>query len=185
MTTNIPPKRRQRRRRAWHNRSTRDEIRPPVGVLEAAARDCRVHRQPVPLAAYPVRWRFLPHQTVSLRRQRRATALSCDRMTKPSGTIQKPRIGRKPRQPPPISRTPTDIRASRDFGSGTRSEPSINFPLRWSMPKRFVFLGLLSAVGGGWTLAWFIHRKWEHRQLLQANDRFLKKPLGKSGKHLY
>ncbi|MGA1804451.1 hypothetical protein [Rhizobium sp. HT1-10] len=77
------------------------------------------------------------------------------------------------------------MRANRDFGRGTRTDPSTSLPRAWSMPNRIFDLDRVDASGSGPVLASVIHRKWGYRHLLQADERFLKKPLGKSRKHLY
>jgi hypothetical protein len=48
---------------------------------------------------------------------------------KPSGIIQKPRTGRKPRIPQKISRTPMNTRAIRERGRGMCREPRTSFPV--------------------------------------------------------
>ncbi len=44
-------------------------------------------------------FRRLVHQTENRRRQRRTRAMSCDRISRPTGIIQNPRTGRKPKHP--------------------------------------------------------------------------------------
>jgi len=48
---------------------------------------------------------------------------------KPSGSIQKPRMGRKPRNPHKMRATPSPIRAMRERGKPMLKEPSTSLPL--------------------------------------------------------
>ena len=64
------------------------------------------------------------HQTTNRRRWRRIIANSYDRTRRPSGIIQKPRIGRKPRSPPRVSSMPIAIRQPRERGM-VNSRPKI------------------------------------------------------------
>ncbi len=54
--------------------------------------------------------------TTSERRQRRTIGRSCDRIKKPSGTIQKPRIGKNPSKPPIIRPEPNVTRTGARAG---------------------------------------------------------------------
>ena len=56
------------------------------------------------------------HQTVNWRRQRRTTGRSTDSTRNPSGIIQKPSTGKKPRRPPATSRMPSPMRIGFDCG---------------------------------------------------------------------
>ena len=75
------------------------------------------------------------HQITIRRRLRRIKDMSFDRTTKPSGSIQKPSIGRNPSVPPTIRADPRPMRPARDLGMGTCHGPSTNLPLRGSIPK--------------------------------------------------
>ncbi len=55
---------------------------------------------------------------------------------KPSGSIQNPRIGRKPNIPPKTNPPPSAIRPALERGIGIRREPMTRCPVRWSIPNR-------------------------------------------------
>jgi hypothetical protein len=113
------------------------------------------------------------------RRHLRAIGRSWDKTRKPSGSIQNPRTGKKPKTPPKMSSAPVAMRAMRERGIGTRSEPRTSLPSLWSIPKRFspAFFGPFFLL--------VIHKRWAQAPRIQADFIFLKKLLGKSGKHLY
>ncbi len=67
-----------------------------------------------------------PHQTSTRRRSRRAGARSIDSMISPKGSIQNPRMGRKPTKPPRQSRMPRTIRVSRDAGTAMEKRPNFS-----------------------------------------------------------
>ena len=60
--------------------------------------------------------RFLAHQTARRRRLRRIAGKSTESTSKPSGTIQNPKMGKKPSNPPITSKTPSTVRAKRLAG---------------------------------------------------------------------
>jgi len=68
------------------------------------------------------------HQTAMRRRHLRAIGRSWDKTRKPSGSIQNPRTGKKPKTPPKMSSAPVAMRAMRERGIGTRSEPRTSLP---------------------------------------------------------
>ena len=61
-----------------------------------------------------------PRQITICRRMRRIAWISRDRTNAPSGIIQKPRTGRKPKTPPTTSAAPSPIRPRRVPGIGYR-----------------------------------------------------------------
>ena len=71
-----------------------------------------------------------PHLSMSRRRHRRTKTKSTDRTRKPSGSIQRPRIGRNPRVPPRTNTSPRVTRPPRDAGRGIR-RPKIEMDRRF------------------------------------------------------
>jgi hypothetical protein len=65
----------------------------------------------------------LPHQTSTLRRVLRTIGRSTESTRNPKGTIQKPRIGRKPTSPPRTSNMPITRRQIREPGSEKEYRP--------------------------------------------------------------
>lgn len=65
-----------------------------------------------------------PNLTARRRRQRRTIGKSCDSTSKPSGIIQKPSIGKKPRIPPATSKDPKPTLNRRERGSPSFRLPS-------------------------------------------------------------
>ena len=70
-------------------------------------------------------WDALP---AARRRLRLTKCRSCDKTMMPSGSIQKPRIGRKPRTPPPTSTVPVAIRPAFERGTGISKRPRTRRP---------------------------------------------------------
>ena len=79
-------------------------------------------------------FRHRPHFTSARLRSRRTRELSTDNTTRPSGIIQKPRIGKKPKMPPTTNPEPKATRCPRLPGMG-----------RLYLPRRMVGL---AALGG-------------------------------------
>jgi hypothetical protein len=106
---------------------------------------CLVHVKPI-RAAMPGKRRFNhpTDLTVATRRNRRMGGKSIDRISSPSGSIQKPRIGRKPRNPPKRHKMPKPTRKNMLPGTRTRlpkkftvfkaQQLPCNFPAIWCCP---------------------------------------------------
>ena len=91
------------------------------------------------------------HQSSALRRKRRTAETSWESTTTPTGIIQKPRTGRKPRRPPNTRPTPMPIRAQRALGRRSVHLPSFIclstglsfcFPSRCRIVRKPLFRGL-------------------------------------------
>jgi hypothetical protein len=67
-----------------------------------------------------------PKCTSKRRRRRRTDARSIESTSRPSGNIQKPRIGRNPSNPAMQRAIPTVIRKGRDDGIGTEKRPMLS-----------------------------------------------------------
>ena len=84
---------------------------------------CSRRRSPIAVAANAELGRgrrvFAANQTAKRRRQRRTRGMSMESTSRPSGTIQRSEIGRKPSSPKSTSRAPIRMRSSRERGSGS------------------------------------------------------------------
>lgn len=75
------------------------------------------------------------HHTASRRRLRRTAGRSWESTIKPSGIIQKPRMGKNPSVPPTTSAEPVAILPTRERGMARLHFPRLRRPVLWSIPN--------------------------------------------------